>query len=121
MTAPPAPQPEQSPTAETSSLLTEAATGMRTECLSSAPAAPRKGLEGALLDALDLYFAQLGNQKPHALYDMVVHAVERPLILFALDRCEGNITKTSALLGLTRNTLRKKISRHQIQTSHPET
>ncbi|MBM3375679.1 MAG: hypothetical protein FJY35_06255 [Betaproteobacteria bacterium] len=51
---------------------------------------------------------------------MVVHAVERPLILFALDRCEGNITKTSALLGLTRNTLRKKISRHQIQTIHPE-
>lgn len=109
MTAPPAPLPEHSPS------LVPVKAGE-----AEATPQPRKGLEGALLDALDLYFAQLGNQKPHALYEMVVHAVERPLILFALDRCEGNITKTSALLGLTRNTLRKKISRHQIQTSHPE-
>ncbi len=79
-------------------------------------AAPRSGLEGALLDALDLYFEQLGNQKPHALHDMVMLAIERPLIQYALTRCEGNITKTSKLLGLTRNTLRKKISHHQIQT-----
>jgi Fis family transcriptional regulator len=87
----------------------------------SAPMAPtRKGLEGALIDALDLYFEQLGNQKPHALYEMVVLAMERPLLHYALDRCEGNITKTSALLGLTRNTLRKKIARHQIQLSQPE-
>lgn|GEM_PF-199837 len=109
MTAPPAPLPEHSPSPLQ-------ANGGEAEPTPQ----PRKGLEGALLDALDLYFAQLGNQKPHALYEMVVHAVERPLILFALDRCEGNITKTSALLGLTRNTLRKKISRHQIQTIHPE-
>jgi Fis family transcriptional regulator, factor for inversion stimulation protein len=86
-----------------------------------APSAPtRKGLEGALIDALDLYFEQLGNQKPHALYEMVIVAMERPLLHYALDRCEGNITKTSALLGLTRNTLRKKIARHQIQLSQPE-
>jgi Fis family transcriptional regulator len=79
-----------------------------------------------LIDALDLYFTQLGNQKPHALHDMVMLAVERPLLQYALARCEGNITKTSALLGLTRNTLRKKISHHQIplptqiQTLPPE-
>ena len=83
-------------------------------------AAPRAGLEGALIDALDLYFVQLGNQKPHALHDMVMLAIERPLIQYALARCGGNITKTSQLLGLTRNTLRKKISHHQIQSPHPE-
>lgn len=83
-------------------------------------AAPRPGLEGALIDALDLYFEQLGNQKPHALHDMVMLAIERPLLQYALARCEGNITKTSKLLGLTRNTLRKKISHHQIQPLPPE-
>ena len=83
-------------------------------------AAPRPGLEGALIDALDLYFEQLGNQKPHALHDMVMLAIERPLLQYALARCEGNITKTSKLLGLTRNTLRKKISHHKIQPLPPE-
>lgn len=82
--------------------------------------AARPGLEGALLDALDLYFHQLGNQKPHALHEMVMLAIERPLIQYALSRCGGNITKTSTMLGLTRNTLRKKISQHQIQNSTTE-
>lgn len=80
----------------------------------------RPGLEGALLDALDLYFHQLGNQKPHALHEMVMLAIERPLIQYVLARCDGNITKTSTMLGLTRNTLRKKISQHQIQNSTSE-
>lgn len=80
----------------------------------------RHGLEGALLDALDLYFHQLGNQKPHALHEMVILAIERPLIQYALSRCGGNITKTSTMLGLTRNTLRKKISQHQIQSPTSE-
>jgi Fis family transcriptional regulator len=51
---------------------------------------------------------------------MVMLAIERPLIQYALARCEGNITRTSKLLGLTRNTLRKKISHHQIQPLPPE-
>lgn len=41
-------------------------------------ASPPPRLEDALVANLDIYFENLGAQKPHALYDMVVEAMERP-------------------------------------------
>ena len=72
------------------------------------------GLDEALTAALDSYFEHLGNQAPHAVYDMVTLAMERTLIPYALKRCEGNLSQTALLLGITRNTLRKKIQIHNI-------
>ena len=37
-------------------------------------------LEAVVIRQLDEYFAQLEGRTPHPLYDLVVHAVERPLI-----------------------------------------
>ncbi len=75
---------------------------------------PAARLDEALTAALDSYFEQLGNQKPHAVYEMVTLAMERTLIPYALDRCQGNLSQTAELLGITRNTLRKKIQTHNI-------
>jgi two-component system nitrogen regulation response regulator GlnG len=41
--------------------------------------------------------------------------VERPLVTIALDATNGNQIRTAELLGLNRNTLRKKIRELDIQ------
>jgi two-component system nitrogen regulation response regulator GlnG len=43
------------------------------------------------------------------LYRRVVESVERPLLAAALERTGGNQIRAAALLGINRNTLRKKI------------
>ena len=56
------------------------------------------------------YFAEFGRDLPPPnLYDRVLAQVEKPLILAALTATRGNQIKAADLLGLNRNTLRKKI------------
>jgi two-component system nitrogen regulation response regulator GlnG len=43
------------------------------------------------------------------LYDRVLAEVERPLLRLVLSATRGNQIKAAAMLGLNRNTLRKKI------------
>ncbi|MDE3129911.1 MAG: nitrogen regulation protein NR(I), partial [Acidobacteriota bacterium] len=43
------------------------------------------------------------------LYDEVISRVERPLIELVLERTSGSQIKAAEILGLNRNTLRKKI------------
>ncbi len=45
----------------------------------------------------------------HDIYDRVIAEVERPLIQLTLSTTRGNQIKAAAMLGLNRNTLRKKI------------
>jgi Fis family transcriptional regulator len=66
-------------------------------------------IEECLLRSLEQYFADLDGAKPHALHDMVMQAVERPLLRFALARAAGNQSAAAELLGINRNTLRKKL------------
>lgn len=79
--------------------------------------APRRGgesLEQSVLRSLDQYFADLDGAKPHALHEMVMHAVERPLLQFTLTRAHGNQSAAAELLGINRNTLRKKLVDHKL-------
>ena len=59
--------------------------------------------------AIDSYFRDLDGQKPHAIYEMVIHCVERPMIESVLKLADGNQSRAAEILGLNRNTLRKKI------------
>ncbi len=43
------------------------------------------------------------------LYDRILHEIERPLLSVTLAECQGNQLRAAELLGLNRNTLRKKI------------
>jgi two-component system nitrogen regulation response regulator GlnG len=56
------------------------------------------------------YFAAHGDQLPPAgLYDRILREMERPLLSVALSATRGNQVQAARLLGLNRNTLRKKI------------
>jgi Fis family transcriptional regulator len=76
-------------------------------------------IEQCVLRALDQYFRDLDGARPHQLHEMVMRAVERPLLRFALDRSAGNQSAAADLLGINRNTLRKKLIEHALADAPP--
>src|SRR5215468_2116699 len=65
----------------------------------------------------DYFEAHKGGLPPAGLYDRVLREVERPLITLSLGATRGNQVKAAQLLGLNRNTLRKKIRELDIEVS----
>ena len=56
------------------------------------------------------YFSEFGERlPPTGLYNRIVEEIERPLITISLAAARGNQIRAAQLLGLNRNTLRKKI------------
>ncbi len=75
-----------------------------------AEAAGGEGLAAAVERHITDYFAAHRGTPPAAgLYDRVLREIERPLIVATLGATRGNQIKAAHLLGLNRNTLRKKI------------
>ncbi len=72
-------------------------------------------LADAVKESLDDYFTHLDGQPPHAIYDMVLGCVEKPLLEFILNKVGGNQSKAAEVLGLNRNTLRKKMAQYKLQ------
>jgi Fis family transcriptional regulator, factor for inversion stimulation protein len=72
-------------------------------------------LERSVRKAVDGYFRDLDGEKPQGVYEMVISCVERPLIEAVLMRVEGNQTHAAEMLGINRNTLRKKMKNHGIK------
>jgi two-component system, NtrC family, nitrogen regulation response regulator GlnG len=69
-----------------------------------------EGLSSAVERHINDYFAAHKGDLPAAgLYDRVLREIERPLIVATLGATRGNQIKAAHLLGLNRNTLRKKI------------
>jgi Fis family transcriptional regulator, factor for inversion stimulation protein len=71
-------------------------------------------LEQCVLRSLNQYFDDLDGARPHALHEMVITAVERPLLQFAMERTDGNQSAAAELLGINRNTLRKKLQQYRL-------
>ncbi len=61
------------------------------------------------------YFKDLDGEEPCCgMYDMVINCVEKPLLEMVLEHVGGNQTRASEMLGINRNTLRKKMQQHGI-------
>lgn len=63
---------------------------------------------------LEDYFITLEGEQPNEVYKMVMGQVEKPLVEFILQQTDFNQTKAADILGMNRNTLRKKIQQYQI-------
>jgi len=69
-------------------------------------------LDEAIIRSLEKYFRDLEGQAPSQVYDMVIQAVERPLLEVVMRQAQGNQVRASEILGINRNTLRKKLVTH---------
>jgi Fis family transcriptional regulator, factor for inversion stimulation protein len=90
---------------------------------STKPARPAARVEAARENELSTtvrkmmkqYFKDLDGEKPCDIYDMVVNCVEKPLLEVVMFHAQGNQTRAAELLGINRNTLRKKLQEHGIE------
>ncbi len=69
----------------------------------------------AIRESLDEYFTHLDGQPPHAIYDMVLSCVEKPMLEVVLSKVGGNQSKAADMLGINRNTLRKKMAAYGLE------
>lgn len=65
--------------------------------------------------AIAEYFRHLDGEKPGTVYDMVIRCVEKPLLETVLEHAQGNQTRAAEILGLNRNTLRKKMKLYGVK------
>jgi Fis family transcriptional regulator len=72
-------------------------------------------ISACIRGALETYFRDLDGEIPSNVYDMVLKSVERPMLEVTLRQAGGNQTLAAEMLGINRNTLRKKINEHQLR------
>ncbi|HEX4922679.1 MAG TPA: helix-turn-helix domain-containing protein [Bdellovibrionales bacterium] len=73
-------------------------------------------LEKLVRSKLEVLFQQQKKAQVDlkGLYDVVIEQVEKPLIELALKAYEGNQVRTAEMLGINRNTLKKKMHTYKI-------
>ncbi len=72
-------------------------------------------LANSVKSSLDQYFKDLDGESPHAVYNMVLSCIEKPLLEYIMQQAAGNQSKAAEILGLNRNTLRKKIQQYNLE------
>lgn len=71
-------------------------------------------IDSTIRKAMEQYFSDLEGETPCEVYNMVLSRVEKPLLEVVLQHTSGNQTRAAQLLGLNRNTLRKKLKQHDL-------
>jgi len=71
-----------------------------------------KPLNQCVKSALKAYFSQMDGHETRDLYRLVIHEVERPLLECVMAEVGGNQSRAAAMLGISRSTLRKKLSHY---------
>ena len=74
----------------------------------------RKTIDDCIRAALEQYFEDLRGTEPHAVHEMIISAVEKPMLEVVMRHAEGNQSKAAEWLGINRNTLRRKLRDHRL-------
>lgn len=62
--------------------------------------------------AIERYFRDLDGEDTVDLYNMVMQQVEAPMLEAVMRHAEGNQTRAAEMLGINRNTLRRKLDEY---------
>jgi Fis family transcriptional regulator len=73
-------------------------------------------LRESAAEAIGHFLSTLDGEACSDLYDMVLHQVEEPLLRAVMEYSQQNQSHASAMLGLNRGTLRKKLRQHGLLT-----
>lgn len=71
-------------------------------------------IDECVRNSLEGYFRDLCGTEPGGMHDMLVRAVEKPLLEVVMEHAANNQSKAAQWLGLNRNTLRKKLLEHKL-------
>jgi Fis family transcriptional regulator len=74
----------------------------------------KQSIDECVRDSLEAYFQDLRGIEPAGLYELILKAVEKPMLELVMDKAGQNQSRAAQWLGLNRNTLRKKLSEHQL-------
>jgi Fis family transcriptional regulator len=72
----------------------------------------KESIQEVVQKSLEEYFNDLGEQQASNIYEMVVRTVEKPILEVVMLRADGNQSHAAQMLGINRNTLRKKLQEH---------
>ncbi len=75
----------------------------------------RNELSDCVKRSLERYFKDMDGEKPTSIYEMVLKNIEKPMIETVLGKSAGNLSLAAQMLGVTRNTLRKKMQQLRIK------
>lgn len=74
----------------------------------------KKNISKAVRRAVEAYIADMEDQEITDLYELVLKEVEAPMLNSVLRHTGNNQSKTAAMLGLSRGTLRKKLRKYRL-------
>jgi Fis family transcriptional regulator, factor for inversion stimulation protein len=74
----------------------------------------RKHIDDCIRSTLEQYFKDLRGTEPSGVHDMILAAVEKPMLEVVMKHAEGNQSKAADWLGINRNTLRRKLLDHRL-------
>lgn len=75
----------------------------------------RKGpLAACVRQSMERYFNDLNGEKATEVYAMVIAEVEKPLLEIVMRHVQSNQCKAAEILGINRNTLRKKLKIYKL-------
>lgn len=74
----------------------------------------KDNIQEVVKKSLEKYFRDLGEQLPSNVYEMMVFTVEKPILEAVMERAGGNQSHAADMLGINRNTLRKKLQQHDL-------
>jgi Fis family transcriptional regulator len=74
----------------------------------------RKHIDECIRSSLEQYFQDLRGTEPQSMHEMIIAAVEKPMLDVVMQRAEGNQSKAAEWLGINRNTLRRKLLDHKL-------
>jgi Fis family transcriptional regulator len=74
----------------------------------------KKHIEECVRNSLEGYFRDLRGTEPDGMYEMLVKAVEKPLLEVVMAKARPEPVQAAEWLGLNRNTLRKKLIEHKL-------
>jgi Fis family transcriptional regulator len=72
-------------------------------------------LQQVVKESVEQSFDDMRDETPQDLYNLFLSQVEPPLIRVVLTKCRNNKSKAADMLGMNRNTLRKKMSIYGIE------
>ena len=71
-------------------------------------------LADCVTHSMEQYFQDLNGEAPNNLHNFFINEVEKPFLKVVMNQVNGNQTRAADMLGINRNTLRKKLKTYNL-------